>query len=449
MKHPATIRSTIEDYIQNEKINLQRLANQSNLNAGTLSAILRANRPIAMRQLDHLTAGMGLPEGDLYHMYIDECLNDHNPNWRRIRPFLIRCAELDKLDCIRQILSHIMDNLAYVPLLFETAEKFFQQGKHAAARILYENVAESERYQHSERLAVCQYRLFTMAKGMDQQANLRAAVVFEGYVDRLCVEDQLEALRQLTNMYYSLRYWDKVQYYAAELGKKARILYYSAEKKRKNEQTKTTPQPVFVYILYSYLAQGAVCLEKRDYEQAISYTRLYADVSWVRENTPEAEKHKRQYQDWAMANAYMYNLLMGNSEVLPAYIAFLKDNEHELLTAMVRIMEAANRYQLDVDYIFETFKDQLSAHPDNNYLSKQIKIDQYTKYLAEAAIYFFKKEQYAEGMKYIMDCLTVAHDINNYRTVVRCIKIFEQYRQHAEGLDILQKLTELTDAQGW
>lgn len=31
MKHPATNRSTIEDYIRNEKINLQRLANQSSL----------------------------------------------------------------------------------------------------------------------------------------------------------------------------------------------------------------------------------------------------------------------------------------------------------------------------------------------------------------------------------------------------------------------------------
>ena len=449
MKHQATIRSTVEDYIKSERITLQRLSENSRINAGTLSAILRANRPIAMRQLDSLTAGMGLQEGALYDMYVSECLTDHTLNWRRLRPFLQRCADLDKLDCIKIVLSHMMDNLAYVPYLFDTAEEFYQKKKYAAAQILYKTVAEGERYQHSERLALCHYRLFIMAKGRDQQANLRAAVVFEGYVDRLCEEDQLDALRQLTTVFYSLRYWEKVQYYAIEMGKRARFLYFSAGKKKRNEQTKTTPEPIFVYILYSYLVQGAVCSEKRDYGQAVGYTERYADVSWVRESNPEAEMYKKKYKDWAKANSYMYKLLMGNADVLPSYIEFLKENEHELLTAMVRIMEAANRHQLDVDYILETFKSQLAVYPDDIFLNKPIKMEQYTKYLTETALYFFKKEQYVEGMKYIMECLTIANEINNYKTVITCLSIFEQYRQNAEQQGILQKLTELTDAQEW
>jgi hypothetical protein len=53
-----------------------------------------------------------------------------------------------------------MDNLMYSTYLFNVAEDFFKDGKHAAATILYESVAVSEKSQHSERLAFCQYRLF-------------------------------------------------------------------------------------------------------------------------------------------------------------------------------------------------------------------------------------------------------------------------------------------------
>lgn len=43
---------------------------------------------------------------------------------------------------------------------------------------LYENVAEVEKYQHSERLATCQYRIFSIQVGDDQSRNLKAATLF-------------------------------------------------------------------------------------------------------------------------------------------------------------------------------------------------------------------------------------------------------------------------------
>lgn len=271
MDQSTTIRSELDRYITNKGITLQRLAENSNINPGTLSAIMRANRPIAMRQLDNLTAGMGLQNGTLYDLYVNECLIDHNPNWRRLRPFLYQCAELNKLECIERVTAHIVDNLAYVPLLFETAEDFFAMKKYSAARILYECVAETERYQHSERLALCQYRLFTMSIGLDQQANLRAAVSFERYVERLSEEDQLDALRQLANVYYALRLWKKVNDFGIEMGKKAHILYSFKNNKKHRDQVKKTARPLYVYIVYSYLLQGAVLAENRDYEQALYY----------------------------------------------------------------------------------------------------------------------------------------------------------------------------------
>ena len=77
----------------------------------------------------------------------------------------------------------MMDNLSYIPLLFDVAEEFYQAGKSKPAILLYENIAESEKMQHSERLALCQYRLFRLGLTNDQHRNLIIASRFEYYVD--------------------------------------------------------------------------------------------------------------------------------------------------------------------------------------------------------------------------------------------------------------------------
>lgn len=436
MNQTTTIRSKLEGYIKSEGVTLQRLAENSSINPGTLSAILHANRPIAMRQLDNLTAGMGLPEGDLYEMYVTECLIDHTPNWRRLRPFLYRCAELDKLHCIERVVSHIMDNLAYVPLLFEAAEEMFEQGKHEAARILYESVAESERYQHSERLAVCQYRLFTMSVGLDQQANLRAAVIFEGYIDRLCEEDQLEALRQIANVYFSLRNWRKVQTYGVEMGKKALILHSFKNNKKSREQHKKTERPLFTYILYSYLLQGAVCAEYRDYDQALYFVSLYTDTSWITINDEVDEYYIKRFEKWAEANLCMYKIMKGDITALPEYIAFMKENDNEVLTAIMSVMEAANRFGYDVDNVLELFKDDLQQVLNKSLYNVHLNEFRYIKLHTELAIYYFRKNRYEEGIQATMVCLESAVKNNSKEYVITCVALFEKNRQYASQQEI-------------
>lgn len=438
MKHPATIRSTIEEYIINEKITLQRLAENSKINPGTLSAILRANRPIAMKQLDNLTSGMGLPEGELYHLYVNECLIDHLPNWRRLSPFIYRCAELNKWEYIEQITSHISDNTAYVPLLFETAEDLFGKKKYAAARILYKSVAETERYQHSERLAVCQYRLFVMSIGLDQQANLRAAVAFERYVDRLCEEDQLDALRQLANVYYALRQWKKVHDFALEMGKKAQILYSFKTKKTRKETLKKTDRPLFAYIVYSYLLQGAVLMENHNYEQALYYASLYADLSWVTIKDEADQYYKLRFERWAEANTYMYKIMSGDMSVLPSYIAFMKQNKNEVLIAIMRIMEAANRYDYDVDHVLDQFDEDIQELLSTSSYNPLLNEFRYTKLHSELAIYYFRNNRQAKGIQATLVCLHSAVRNNSIETVIVCVGLFEKHREFASSEEIGQ-----------
>ncbi len=167
---------------------------------------------------------------------------------------MYNCAKLNKLDCIQQVVDMLLDKLGYSDPLFELAEEFFKDGMNEAAAILYENVALTEKKQYSERLAICQYRLFVTRQGDDSEKNYEAAVQFETYVDRLDEIDQLDALRDLLNTYRSLRKWDKVNKFAKILGNLAEIQYKLElqQQKTQKENTKKAVLPS-ICILGSFI----------------------------------------------------------------------------------------------------------------------------------------------------------------------------------------------------
>ncbi|WP_223068553.1 helix-turn-helix domain-containing protein [Paenibacillus caui] len=436
MEPTTTIRAELENYLKQEGKTIHHFAEISGVNPGTISAIINGNRPIAMGQLDRITLGMGLEEGAFYDLYVDECFVHAAPNWRRIRPFLYRCAELDKLDCIGRIVWQMTDNLSYIPAIFETAEDFFRQGKTAAAEILYKVVAESEKYQHSERLALAQYRLFTITVGQDQQENLRAAVQFEPYVDRLTEEEQLDALKDLANMYASLRNWDKVNDLAKELGYRAAIQYDLVyDNKKFSEQPRETIYPLFLYILYAYLLQSAVCEERGEYVEALRFVSLYSDMSWVKETTEEAYQIMEQYGSLAEANTFLYKLMMGNVSVLTDYADYIALREAEILPALVKILEAANRFNIDVDDVLRRFEKQIASYDDINKVAgtytQQMVADRYMNLMAELAAYHLHRQRYEEGIQCIINSLASAVASNSDFGIIKCVGLFEDFRQFA------------------
>lgn len=407
----------------------------SGVNSGTLSSIINGNRPIAMQQLDRITAGMGLEEGTFYELYIDECVVHSTPDWRRLGPFLHRCAELDKLECIRQVIRGLMDNISYAQALFDTAEDFFVRGRREAAALLYEGVAESEKYQHSERLALCQYRMFTIALGEDQDANLRAATHFEYFVERLDETDQLDALHALAAIYISQHDWNKVDMLAEEMGRKASIQYqnfYRASARRK--YFKEPSRPLFFYILYAQLLHSAVCHERGEYGQAIQYAAKYSDTSWIREDSEAAQQIKEQFQEWAVANTYVHRLMAGQVEVLPEYADYIAVRENEMVPAFIKILQAANRYDFNVDEIIERFQNHLELKELlNTYgsLNSQDSDDKHNALLCELAGYYLNTGRPDPGIRYILKALESSVKINSGSSILRCVAWFEEFRHLA------------------
>ncbi|WP_017815234.1 hypothetical protein [Paenibacillus shenyangensis] len=426
-----SISRKLKNYIDDNNLSISAFGDLCNVNRGILSAVINGSKVISPDQLDKVTAAMQLNEGSLYSQYIEEYLETTAPDWRRIKRFLVRSAETDQLECVEQVVNLVSDDLLYSELLFELAEELLKSDLKEAAIILYENVAINEKRQHSERLALCRYRLFVVKQGNDQEENYRLAITFEEYVDKLDTLDQLDALRDLANVYRSMRKWDRVERIALQLREKA-AFQYQLQPKLSDHQLM---RPLFVYISYSYLLLGGAYEYKKDYSKALRYLNQSGDVSWVREEDEEAQIWKERFQNWAVVNSYVPRLLSGEEEVLNDYSEYIDEHKDELSMFLLNAAEAANQYGFNIDHILEKYRDELAEIEQSSQnikvYTEQISLERYSSLSYELAEYYFSKGNYELGYSRLLISLKQSYILNDKKYIIKNVGLFEKVRQQA------------------
>lgn len=442
------IRDQLAAYLAEQGMSINQFAVRSGINSGTLSRIITGQQSIAMSHLELITEGMGKTQDFFYSLYVDECLYYSVPTWRRLRPFIMSCAALNRLDCIEQIVQTLLDNLTYAPMLFDTAEELFKLGQWQAAALLYENVSASEKYQYSERLAICQYRLFKIALGEDQNKNLRAAILFECYVYKLDEADQLDALKDLAHVFLSLHQWDKVEEISKSLYRIASLQYdLVSQSGRKRDEQRRTSRPLYGYILYSYMLRSSVYEERRDYSTALYFVSKYADGSWIKETDQEASETINMFREWATANTYLYRIMGGQKEIIEEYVDYVSTKEDEIYFAVFKIIESANRYKWNVDHILHRFGVNVSFQEYSSPINQQLAADQYAIFLIEIANYYLTHNRY-EGIDFLLKGLDFSCIINAKDNIIKCVDLFEQYRSNASEEQIKQYKTLFREVCG-
>ena len=441
MQITPTIRTEIQSFLQEYSLSTSQFATLCGLNVGTMSGILTSNRPLSVHQLDCVTKAMEKPEDHFYSHYVQECILETTVDWRRVHAFLLRCAEVSRLDCIAQVVSVLMENAAYYAThVFELAEEFFAHERYAAAEILYENVALSERHQHSERLAICQYRLFKIRVDNDQFQNFRAATFFETFIERLDELQQLDALKDVANVYRSLREWDQVEEVARKMKAKANIQYRMKHQQNSRERVASYNQlsrPLFVYITYADLLCASVCEARGDYQQALKYTYAYATLDWVKETDETSVHWVSLFQHWAEGNTYVNKLLSGDVSVLNDYVEYIaassEKEDNEMISRLLNIMLAANRYCLDVKDVLKRFGRFINTFAQQNstdMYSKQVITEQRVRLNYELAKYYMRNEMYGEGFTFLISCLEQSSLINNKSYLYKSVR-YESYETYA------------------
>ncbi|MEX3618887.1 helix-turn-helix domain-containing protein [Paenibacillus glucanolyticus] len=436
-----TISAELLRYLKQENLTISFFADKSGINSGTLSRIINGQQTISVSSLDLITKAMNLEKGHFYSLYATESCSLSSLDWRRLGPFIQSCAELGKLQIVDQVVSLMMDSLSYASHLFDCAEHLFEEGYKDAAVIIYRKVAESERYQHAERLALCQYRIFTCSLTKNQEHNLECALQLESYILRLGEAEQLDALKDLANLFLSLRKWTKARYYAKLMGHVSKNLYeQKVNRKSQRKKTIEPAKPLFGYILYANLMLGAISAEEADYEKALYYVSSYEDLSWVVETDEESEQTKKQFKDWAIGNKYLYQLMSGRTDVLEEYVDYVSVRKNEVLMALFKIVQAANIYRFDIDKYLERFKniimDQLERSETVGSYTTQFFDDRFANFLTDVGLYYLRRNNIHNGVRYILDSLAVSYKINNTANIVRCCSTIEKIRSQIDYSDL-------------
>ncbi|WP_148466817.1 transcriptional regulator [Paenibacillus senegalimassiliensis] len=420
--------------MQEEELSISKFSQLSTINTGTLSRILKGLKPISLGQLQRITSGMKLPEDGLFQEYIEECFASSS-NLRRIRPFIIRCAELGRLDCIEEVVGKLLEDRQYNIALFDIAELLFKQEKLQAAALIYSQVAESERYQHSERLALCRYRLFNLRLGENLEENLAAATQFELYTNRLPEMEQLDALKQLMHIFGMVHKWSKVESLAVQLQQLASSLYHLKNESHRLEEVQAT-QPLYYYILYAYLARATVHEHYGDYNMALKFVALYADGEhWIREQDEMAARIIAQFTEWATINTLLYRLMSGELEVLEEYVSYVAVHEDEIFIAMCHIIQVANMHRINVDDIAEKFSGYIPYQVEDiiaGAYQRDIIKEAHARFYKDFAVYFFnQKQNFTKALEYLLASLELSVRINSEKNILVCFTLFEKYREYA------------------
>ncbi|RAP22808.1 hypothetical protein C2W64_03459 [Brevibacillus laterosporus] len=436
-KHNAvrSIRSEIIKRLKSHGYTLLKLSEMTCINIGHLSGFLKGNptRALTVDQLNAIGQAFGEPAGWLYDLYVEECFPKGKVAKRRVRAYLVNCAEIGRHDCIQLIIPRLLEDLKYIEVLFDVAKQLFYKGKQKESIYFYQLVVDNEENSHSERFLMSHYRLFQISEKANTEAVWKAAVHFEPFRKRLSEEHQLEALLRLACYCRTLHKWKEVEKYADELKELAILVHrdeLSKKKRGKNIEIKLfNPESLLVV----YYGQGhllkAVSLEKQGlFEEAKEFVSSYVDLSWFELLDEAGRIEVEKFKLLAKENMYRLDVLMGDTSVLADYITFLEDHPEEILSGLVTIVESANKHGFTVDAILDKFSEEIGSFHDYHDSSS---VEHHLWFRYQLAIYHFQNKQPKNGVKEILRCMTFTTITNSSKNFIRCLALFEEHRCHA------------------
>ncbi|WP_163860387.1 helix-turn-helix transcriptional regulator [Paenibacillus elgii] len=427
------LRSEIELQLKLHGYSLTKLAELSRIPVGNLSSILslnEASRSMTIGQLDTLARVFNQAPGWLYELYPDECCSEERFSRKRLVPYLVRCAEVGRYDCIELIVSKLLDNQKNVSILFAVAERLFQNEWSNESAYFYNLVVDNEKDCFSEPFLMSQYRLFLISQGTNAEANQEAIVRFAPYRKRLSESLQLDALTKLVKVCFTLHKWGKVEQYADELIELATTQY---ELLKRGFSEPMFERPLVYYYGMGNLFKGVALERQGQYGQAAEYVRKYADLGWFEFLDEEGKKEVECFKIYSKANMYTLDVLMGKEAVIGEYVAYLTDHPEEILAGLVTILKSANKYGFCIDQVLRLFSERID-HFDT--FQDMIGMDQHVRFRYQKALYEFSKERFNDGIEETLHCLVLALRTRRYEDCFRCSALFEKHRKYATGEQI-------------
>ncbi|MFB0832656.1 helix-turn-helix domain-containing protein [Brevibacillus laterosporus] len=428
------IQIEIKYHLESYNYTLSKLSEMTNINVGHLCGFLKGERDLTVDQLDSIGKVFGQPAGWLYDLYIDECFPNGKVSIRRVKNYLIQCAEIGRKDYIQSVVDRLLASYKAIDIFFYVAERLFHRGRKKESAYFYQLVVDNEIPSRKERFLLSHYRLFRVSEKINTEAVLRSVINFEPYWKRLEEGQQLDALLKLAGCYKVLHRWTEVGRYADKLLEQADSIYDQLYEERRNKN-KTTKVFKLENNLVAYYGQGyllkAISLEKQGlYEQAKVFVGYCTDLKWFEllDETERVEVEK--YKHFGLEYAFRLDMLIGNTNLLDDYTKYLKDHPEGILSGLVAILEAANKHGFTVDATLDEFSNEIDSF---NRYHESTNLDHQLEFRYQLTIYQFKNKRYQNGITEALRCLTLSSILNKSKEFIKCVALFEAYRDHASS----------------
>lgn len=394
------------------------------INRGVLSACFTKIPPksLSIKQLDIITAALGKHGDWLYDTYVDECLSK-KVHWKQLKPVLLRCVDLNRYDLIEKVLSQLTESQTHIQDIFLLGELLYSEGRWTESIPFYHCVCENEIKQHSTRMAISQYRWFRTRLGNDLKENHEAAIQFSPFRQRLPENFQLDALLQLANVHFTLQNWEEVISYAKELQILTKIISRQrTNRRRKNKKIEPliTDRHFIFYYGQAYLLQGNALEWMGEYEESLTFTQGYEDLTWYEELGYIGQLEVSKFQKYAECNTLMVYILMGRFQYLSELIEFIDHNQtNEWLPCFLTIVVAANQHQYNIDeaiaHYDENLKKILSDYKNINhgYYEENFGLQRSGKLCYQMAVYYYDKNRIVDGIEWFLQSVRYLIYSNN------------------------------------
>lgn len=423
-----SLRVEIEDQMKQHGYNLNQVAELTGINVGNLSMALNGvSRAMTIRQLDALARVFGKVPGWLYELYTEECITEEKLSRPRLIPYLVRCAEVGRNDCIEPVISKILDNPKNVSIIFSVAEKLYQKGRRKEAERFYQLVVDNVKDNFSEMLALSHYRLFSIIQGTDAEKNWKAVIRFDPFRNRLPEHARLDALLRLTRVCFTLQKWNEVEGYADELIELSIMLC---------SENITTERHLVYYYGMGLLFKGVV-LEKRGlYDQAKKCVHSYANLEWWEPLDESGQKEVAMFKVGAKANLYTLEVLTGNEDIVDEYADYLASLNRldDILAGLIAIVKSANTYSFSIDHVMSRFSGSIERFDLFN--NDLILSDRHLRFRYHKAIYEFRNRRIQLGIDETLHCLSLANEMKRYEYSFLCVSLFEKHRDKASAQQV-------------
>ncbi|ALA07415.1 putative DNA-binding protein [Brevibacillus phage SecTim467] len=426
------IQEEIKHHFESNNYTFKKLSELTKINSGHLYGVLKGERDLTVDQLDSIGKAFEQSAGWLYDLYIDECFPNGKIATRRVKDYLIHCAEIGRKDYIKLVVDRLPASYKTTNIFFDVAGILFRRGRQKESAYFYQLVIDNEKTNRTQRFVLSHYRLFlaSVSEKTNTEEIWRAVAKFEPYWKRLEEGQQLDALLQLAGCYKTLNRWVEVGKYADKLLEQADSIYDQLYEK-KRDKNKITKGFKLENNLVAYYGQGymlkIISLERQGlYEQAKVFVGYCTDLGWFELLDETGRVEVEKYKHFALEYSFRLDMLKGNTSMLYDYVEYLREYPDSVLSGLITILESANKHGFIVDDVLDEFSDKIDSFgydPTN--------VDYHLQFRYQFALYLFKNGRFQEGIVETLRCFNLATILNSNRESIKCVAFFETHREHA------------------